>query len=119
MVRAREPSIKLHKEHGLNPTLSTCIICGKGTGEIVLLGAAYKGKAPMYMITSIEPCRKCREQYLSDGVLLVEAREENRIPTGRVVVIKNEAFTKVFEQPIPDKHIVYVEAGVLEMIGAV
>ena len=37
-------SIRLHKEHSLNPTLCTCFYCGKETGEIALLGASYGGR---------------------------------------------------------------------------
>ena len=49
-------NIRLHKKYGLNPTLSTCFYCGKETGEIALLGAAYDGEAPMHLCTSLEPC---------------------------------------------------------------
>lgn len=109
-------SIKLHKEHGLNPTISQCIICGGDKNEIALLGAAYKGQAPMKMVTSLEPCDTCKEQYLKDGIMLVEA-SERRVPTGRVVVIKEEAFTKVFNTPTPPKRICMVEQGVFEKVG--
>lgn len=90
-------SIKLHKEYGLNPTLCTCFYCGKETGEIAMLGANYKGKAPMHMCTSIEPCKECREKY-KDYVLLVEVEDEEHTawgsikkkptPTGRWLAIK-------------------------------
>lgn len=112
-------SIKLHKEHGLNPTLSVCIICGKDTGEIALLGAAYKGKAPMHMVTSIEPCKECREKYLSKGILLVEAPENSKVPTGRVIVVTKEAFLRIFNTEVPGSSIAYIQLGVLEAIGAV
>lgn len=92
-------SIKLHKEYGLNPTICTCFYCGKETGEIALLGAKYKGKAPMRMCISIEPCEECREKY-KDYVLLVEAKETQESawspksaqpqPTGRWVAIRKE-----------------------------
>ena len=52
----------LHKEHGLNPTMPVCIYCGEDKGEIVLLGNAYKGEAPMKMIIDNEPCDTCREK---------------------------------------------------------
>ena len=96
-------SIKLHKEYGLNPTIRTCFYCGKETGEIMLLGANYKGKAPMHMCTSIEPCKECKEKY-KDYVLLVEATETQESawgsksvqpqPTGRWLAIKKE-FVKI------------------------
>ena len=42
--------IRLHKQFGLNPTLSTCFYCGQETGEIALLGASYDGEAPMNLV---------------------------------------------------------------------
>ena len=116
---SKSKSIKLHKEHGLNPTLSVCIICGKDTEEIVLLGAAYKGKAPMHMVTSVEPCKECREKYLSKGVLLVETLEESRVPTGRVMVVTKEGFSILFNVEVPRSSIAYIQLGLLEKIGMV
>lgn len=118
-------SIRLHKEFGLNPTLSQCIICKEDTGEIALLGAMSKEQAPMHSITSIEPCKKCKEKYLSNGVMLVEATttykghygEPTREPTGLITVLKDEAFTRIFNQPIPKGKICMVEVGVFEKLG--
>lgn len=96
-------SIPLHKEYGLNPTICTCFYCGKDTGELALLGAHYKGEAPMHMCTSIEPCKECKEKY-KNHVLLVEVQEENGkpIPTGRWLAIKKEYVT------VPNKGICYI-----------
>ncbi len=114
----------LHKEFGVNPTMPICIICGKDTGEIALLGNAYRGEAPRHMITSLVPCDKCKEKYLKKGVLLVEC--ENKIPkgqhkaqlvpTGNITVIKTEAFKGVFGQSVPKEHIVQVEVGILQAL---
>jgi hypothetical protein len=117
-------SIRLHKEHGLNPTLPVCIVCGEEKGEIALLGAAYKGEAPMHMLIDIEPCDTCRKKYLSKGVLLVEVKREwvdsrakhEDIPTGRVTVIRDGAFKQVFGQDVPKGKIVKVEVGILQRI---
>jgi len=113
-------SIRLHKEHGLNPTISQCIICGEDKNEIMLLGAAYKEQAPMHMVMTVEPCDKCREKYLSVGILLVEAEENDkgdRIPTSRVLVLKEEAFKRVFpEMTVPEKRIAFVEKEVFQFI---
>ena len=54
-------SIRLHPEHGLNPTLCTCFWCGEDTGEIALLGATYNGEAPMHLVLNYEPCAACKE----------------------------------------------------------
>ena len=117
--------VTLHPKHGLNPTISQCIVCGEDKNELVLLGAAYKEQAPMKMITSIEPCDTCKEKYLKDGVLLVEAEQEHRrgktvhTPTGSVAVLRDEAFERIFNVPIPKGKICYVEIGVLQKLGVI
>ena len=115
-------NIPLHKEHGLNPTILACIICGEDKNEIALLGANYKGEAPKSMVADVNPCDKCHKKYLSKGTLLVEAEikiergKEHQVPTGRITVIKDEAFANVFNQEIPKGKIVLVEKGILQML---
>lgn len=110
-------TIRLHPEHGLNPTISQCIVCHKDKNEIVLLGAAYEGQAPMHMVMDIEPCDDCRTKYLKEGVLLVEVNDEqNKIPTGSIVVLKESAFTRIFNCAIPAKRICFVEVGILQKL---
>ena len=111
-------SLKLSKEFGVSPTVSVCIICGEDKNEIALLGSNYKNKsgkviqAPSKMVTSIEPCDNCREKYLSQGVMLVEADQDyngNPAPTGNFLVVKNEAFKNIFTVDIPAKKICYID----------
>ena len=109
-------SIRLHPKYGVNPTISTCIICGEDKNEIVLLGAAYKEQAPMHMVTSIEPCDKCKAKYLINGIMLVET-DERRNPTGSIVVIKAEAFQRLFNTAIPPKHITLVDQSMFIQLG--
>lgn len=96
------PSIRLHKEHGVNPTIPTCFFCGKPKNEIALLGSAYKGEAPMNMCLDKEPCDECR-QYMEMGVILVSVRDdgpntdkENPYRTGAFAVIREEAACRIF-----------------------
>lgn len=110
-------SIRLHPKFGLNPTMPVCIICGKEKGEIALLGASYRDQTPMHMIVGVEPCDTCREKYLGLGVLLVEGKGEHHTPTSSIAVIKTEAFQKIFNTPVPERHIAIVEEGVLQKIG--
>jgi mRNA-degrading endonuclease RelE of RelBE toxin-antitoxin system len=117
--------ITLHPKYGVNPTLPTCIVCGKDTGEIALLGNAYKGEAPMHMVVGVEPCAECREKYLKEGVMLVEANMEIRRsgkpdykPTGNLMIIKESAFRRIFNVDVPQRHIAFVEVGVLSKITA-
>jgi hypothetical protein len=115
-------SIRLHKEHGLNPTLCQCIICGEDTGEIALLGSSYKEKAPMHMVVNYEPCKTCRDGYLARGVMLVEMKEqkvygkEHKVPTGKIVVITEKAFKRIFNAPVPERRIAMVEEGLIEKL---
>ena len=120
-------AIKLHKDFGLNPTISKCILCQKEKNEIALLGSSYKEQAPMYMVTSIEPCKECKEKYLKHGVMLVEAeikphgyvqQKFDYVPNGNISVIKDNAFKKLFNQEIPNGKICFVEIGLLTKIGA-
>ena len=111
--------IRLHKEFGLNPTISTCIVCGKDKNEIALLGAGYKGQAPRHMITGVEPCDNCRKKYLQegDGVLLLEATGPKN-PTGTLMVIKRSAFERVFNIPVPPGRIALIEQEAYHRIQA-
>ena len=52
-------SLRLSKEHGLNPSLLVCPICGKDIG-VALLGANGGKKAP-YQMTSMELCDDCKQ----------------------------------------------------------
>jgi len=118
--------IRLHPEHGLNPTMSVCILCGKEKGEIALLGAGYKAEAPMKMVVDVEPCKECREKYLSVGVMLVEANQVpvgNRgrkkiVPTGGVMVLREEAFKRIVNVEVPEDRIVYFEKKVFQELLA-
>ncbi len=63
--------MKLHKEYGLNPTMCQCFWCGESTGEIALLGNAYKDESPLKIVTNYEPCKKCQELF-NQGILIIE-----------------------------------------------
>ena len=69
-------SIRLHPEHGVNPTMGVCFFCQKPDGTIALLGwnGGKKEPAPQYSITSKEPCNTCKDK-MSKGIALIEANE--------------------------------------------
>lgn len=105
-------SIRLHPVHGVNPTIPTCFWCGQEKNEIAMLGAAYKGEAPMKMVLNYEPCAACTETF-NKGVVFVEATPTNpdgrpplsphasprAFPTGRHVVVKAEAAAAIITDP--------------------
>lgn len=91
-------------------TLAVCPICRKETGTL-LMDTILKPTFKMHTVTP-EPCDECSEQYLLEGVLLIEAK------TGSIAVIKTSAFERIFNIEIPSKHIAFVEEGLLTKIGA-
>jgi len=100
-------SIRLHREYGLNPTLCTCFWCGEDTGEIALLGAAYRGEAPMHRVLNYEPCAACKKEF-AKGITLIEtttrpthnqpAIDGTNYPTGRIAVITEESIPRIFDE---------------------
>lgn len=95
--------IRLHPKFGLNPTMPVCFFCGRDTGEVALLGAAYRGEAPMKMVLNKRPCAACEKEW-AEGIAFVEASRINgdTEPTGRVVVVKREAVARMVQQPLLD-----------------
>lgn len=101
--------IRLHSKYGLNPTMPTCFWCGKDKGQIVMLGAAYKGEAPRKMVLDYVPCDACHEG-MEAGITCMEASTPQKTghppfaqegamsmtsPTGRWVVVKREPFAQL------------------------
>lgn len=105
-------NITLSPKYGVNPTIPVCFWCGESKNEIALLGHIGDGRkhedfeAPMYSVINYEPCDKCRAQ-MAQGFTVMEATTKpNRVssveiqkgvyPTGRYVVLKNEAAERIF-----------------------
>lgn len=90
----KDKGIRLHPQHGVNPTIPTCWLCGKSKNEVVLLGAAYKEQAPMHMVLDKQPCEEC-VGWMEQGVIFISVRDgesgENPYRTGKWCVIKAEA----------------------------
>lgn len=85
-------SIKLHPEHGLNPTVVVCFWCGADHG-LALLGAAYRGEAPRRMAMDYNPCEKCKARF-EQGIVLVGVTEhgsDDRSPINAKWVTKGYA----------------------------
>jgi len=116
-------SIRLHPKHGLNPTMPVCFCCGQDTGEIALLGAAYKGEAPHRMVMDKAPCKKCQD-LMTRGVILIETRDgeegENPYRTGYMTVVTVEAARNIFNKNIDleKNRVFFIEERVLKtMMG--
>ncbi len=91
-------------------TLAVCPICLEETGDI-LMDPHLRDSFERRTITP-EPCETCREKYLSDGVLLLAPA------TGGIVVLKDEAFERIFSQKVPAGKVALCEAGVIEKLHA-
>jgi hypothetical protein len=100
-------SIRLHPEHGVNPTVSACFFCNKDKNEIALLGAAYKGEAPRRMVLDYIPCDECKAD-MARGIALIECTcspntpdqpviQEGLYPTGKWAVITEDAAWRWFQ----------------------
>ena len=86
--------IILSKNHGLNPSMIKCFICGK-EHSIALFGRL-KGdaQAPREIVDG-SICPNC-QKVIDDGnvfIIEVEKQEANPYRTGRLVAIKKEAIS--------------------------
>lgn len=65
--------ITLHPEHGLNPSIEVCMICGEEMG-IALLGNNIKGQAPHHICTG-EICDNCKKIIDDGGCFIIEVED--------------------------------------------
>lgn len=91
-------------------TMNICCICSEPTGSL-MIDRRLRETFEMYTKTP-EPCANCVKKYLKKGVLLIEPK------SGALVVLKNSAFKRIFNNPIPKQHIAFVEEGILERLQA-
>lgn len=75
--------------------LDNCIICGEAKG--IVIDRRLTPRFERENITSIEPCEKCQEAYLKEGVMLIYVGEG----TFDLTVIREEAFKAIFNQEVP------------------
>jgi len=90
-------------------TLVLCPICRKENGEL-LMDRRLKPTFEMHTIVPYGVCDKCRKEYLSKGVLLINPQ------TCRLMVLKDDAYKGLFNKPIPPQRIAYCEEEVLEKV---
>lgn len=95
--------IYLSPKHGVNPAIPLCYFCQQPKNEVILPGRM-KGdaEAPKNAVWDMEPCDECRG-HMQKGILLMSfdptRTEDQRNPyrTGGWIVIKEEAFTRIFD----------------------
>ena len=74
--------IRLHHQHGLNPSINVCFFCNKEKNEIVLLGAAIRDEAPHKAVWNKEPCDECKE-FMTKGVIFISVKDPYRVHSCR------------------------------------
>lgn len=95
--------IRLSPKYGVNPSVMKCFYCGEAFG--VALPGLLRGdrEAPHSAVWDMTPCDRCRD-VMKEGILLVSIDPEKSDPkegiggfwrTGRVVGLKEEAFTRI------------------------
>ena len=102
-------SIRLHQKYGVNPSITTCYVCGEDKNELVLLGAASKrmtgsDEAPRRVCMDRIPCDKCRDFMDEGAVFLIAVKDgqphdQEPLRTGVIIGLKREAFLRVFTGP--------------------
>ncbi len=107
VTRKERRIIKVSKSY---VTLPICPICNKETGDL-LMDMRLRDKFEMHTKTP-NPCEPCKKKYLTKGVLLLDPH------SGNLIVIKISAFKRIFNVPVPEKHIAFVEPAVLQQLQA-
>lgn len=111
MSKKKSDSITLSPKYGVNPTIPLCFFCGKEKNEIALLGKLPNdAEAPrnMWIPGDYIPCDECQKKF-DTGITLMEVDDAptftnqppitgEHYPTGRVVVITEEAARRIFNE---------------------
>ena len=103
-------SIYLHEEHGVNPAIYQCYLCGEDIG-LILPGARVQkfkdagladstGKMNMHIgCLDMEPCDKCKS-IMKQGVIFISTRDDDQeYRTGGWCVVKKAAVREIGIQP--------------------
>lgn len=73
--------VRLSKEHGVNPSIDHCFVCGRELG-IIMFGSSYRDengkhtKAPMSICTG-HLCDKCKEEIKKGYSFIVEVTNDS------------------------------------------
>ena len=88
-----------------------CMICQE---EVIIMARKNsRGELPPEGSTLPQVCEKCKKKYLSDGVLLINPNN------GRLVVLKIEAFKRIFNTEVPEHNIAFTDDEVLNKLNGV
>lgn len=96
-----DDGILLSKEHGVNPSISTCLLCGKDVG-IILFGRLEGDKEAPKKCCVGELCDECKEKLLADKELVILD------DTGRYVIVSEEYLTPEGRKLISNTRVLFV-----------
>lgn len=91
-------------------SMEACPICQQPTGTI-LMDRRLKDSMERYTINPTAVCDDCKAKYLDKGVMLINPQ------TCRLSVIKDEAFKRIFDKPLPPKKIAFCDEEVFVQLG--
>lgn len=86
--------IILSKEHGVNPSIMVCPVCGKETGLALFGKLKDDAKAPMYV--QGEPCDECQKKF-DEGYIAVIAMKSKNERSDKYAFIPGEAIDVKFK----------------------
>lgn len=104
--------------------LNNCFWCGEGKEIYLISSKKVCDKIDnRRAILNYEPCDNCKEKF-KQGILVIEADSKPRIedhksisegayPTGRYVLMKEEAFIRIFEPSDEDMPVNYKQRAAL------
>ena len=118
----------LSKQHGLNPSLEVCYVCGKDVG--VILFGALKGdiEAPRRACVNKAPCDECKK-WMEQGVICISVDpikstdKDDPWRSGGWVVLKDEALKNILghnEELLADvleRRVVFIDDEAWDSIG--
>lgn len=109
MVKKKKDEITLSPKHGVNPSITRCVCCGKDYG-IALFGKLKNDEeAPREIYQGL--CDDCQKVVDAKGLMIIEVKDgetgKNPYRTGRLVGISKEAKERNFKDV--ESPIVYME----------
>lgn len=81
-------NIILSKEHGVNPSITVCPVCGKETGLALFGKLKDDAKAPKYVTG--EPCADCQKKF-DEGYIAIIAMESKTQRSNKYAFIPKDA----------------------------
>jgi len=92
-------------------TMEVCPICKGDTGTILMDRRIKDVFESSRTINPRNICKDCKETYLKNGVLIINPE------TISLVVLKEEAFSRLFNIPIPNGKIVFAHEDVIQQLN--